>query len=162
MGRAKLPPHRQKSSFPLMRTRMSVVPGWSREKAVFSASREFWSKVILKSKKRSPLPSFFASISSSRARPLTPSTTAKTAIFVILLASSFLYSVYPQQPGPAIGPQPETPPTPFEDFPTLMRPKNGTIFLPPHLGQLNCSPFSFSDIEAKISVFSLQFMQMYS
>jgi len=78
------------------------------------------------------------------------------------MASSFIYSVYPQQPGPDMGPHPDAPPKPVEVLPMLMRPKNWTIFLPPHLGQLNFSPFSFSEIEAMISVFALQFMQMYS
>jgi hypothetical protein len=61
-----------------------------------------------------------------------------------------------------MGPQPETPLKPVEVLPMFTRPKNWTIFLPPHFGQINFNPFSFSEIVAMISVFSLHVMQMYS
>jgi hypothetical protein len=70
----------------------------------------------------------------------------------------------PQQPGPDMGPQPDIggPPKPLEEPITLTRPKNWTSFLLPHLGHASLRPFSFSEMEANTSVFSLQSMQMYS
>lgn len=69
---------------------------------------------------------------------------------------------YPQQPGPACGPHIDGIPLPFDEPNTIKLPKTRTIFLLPHFGQVGFNPFSFSEMVARISTFSLHSVQAYS
>jgi len=62
--------------------------------------------------------------------------------------------LYPQQPGPDRGPQPDGPPTPLDVPITLTPPKDCTIFLLPQMGHLGFSPASFWAMVANTSVFA--------